>query len=216
MRKVLLMVAMVGLVAGPAIADLVPGGEPVATLVATNMGSWDCPDCERVYENLDYVNLYDDIGGGEDDYQIADTPSCPDWPEGQFEMCAFSFVGGVNVANDQLRADFYEADGTWVTAYAITLPDAGLYIWRISFADPECPTGIFLPEDGQFQLRVHTATSFDWFSETDSAEIGTEDIKVLGPNDVESWTWAFDACVPEPATLSLLALGGLALLRRRH
>ena len=213
--KKLLVVALVGLFVAPAMADLlVPGGEPVGVVEAYISGR-DCPDCERVYENLTAVGdmfQYDDLTGGNDDYQIGG-PTCPEWPADQFEICEITFIGGVPNANDQLRFDFFEADGTWVTAFAGTFPSAGIYIWTLSW---DCPTGLYVPDDGIFQIGVYgTTTSFSWISETDSAEIGTEDITYLGPNAEESWTFAFAGCVPEPASLSLLALGALVLIRRR-
>jgi len=40
--------------------------------------------------------------------------------------------------------------------------------------------------------------------------------EVMGGDPVRSWDLAFELSVPEPATLSVIALGGLALLRRRR
>ena len=81
--------------------------------------------------------------------------------------------------NDQLRFDFFEPDGTWVTAFAGTFPAAGVYTWTLPLGD--CPTGYYVPRDGLFQIGLYgTTTSFSWISETDSAELGTEGIAYLG------------------------------------
>ena len=46
-------------------------------------------------------------------------------------------------------------------------------------------------------------------------EVGIGDLSIMAAN----WNWELPSsgvAVPEPATLSLLCLGGLALIRRRH
>ena len=215
MRKLLLMVAVVGFVAGPAMAGIVEVS--AVELGGASGGPRDCPDCEPVYDNMDYSSAWSTISGY-DDYQIADTPSCPDWPAGQFEICEMSFVGGVNTLGDQLNLSWFLPDATPVIGFNWTPSQAGVFIWTLTFADPPCPSGVFVPDDGLFQISstADPGVLFTWYGESTSAELGTEDITLYGPNAETSWTFTFSGCVPEPATLALLSFGAFVLIRRRR
>lgn len=197
MRK-LLVVALVGLFAAPVLADITASSMPLGSTSSDR--EW---TCEIVYSNMDYSSGYN-TASGYDDY---DTTMTED-----FDLCEVVFVGGINTVGDTLYFDFFYPDQTWANGFSIGLDQAGAFIWTITLGD--CPTLFTVPDAGIMQISTDAA-AFIWYAEATSAEIGTEDITLYGPSAEESWTFELGACVPEPATLSLLALGAFALIRRR-
>ena len=200
MRK-LLVVALVGALAAPALADITATAMPLGS--SSFSREW---TCEPVYSNMDYAGGYSGIDAAYDDYDSI-------LEDGDIELCKLRFVGGIAAVGDTLYFDFFYPDTTWANGFYVDLPSAGASIWTIGLGD--CPTGFFVPEAGLMQISTDAPAGFIWYYENTSAELGTEDIALYGPDAETSWTFELQNCVPEPATLSLLVLGGLALIRRR-
>lgn len=59
---------------------------------------------------------------------------------------------------------------------------------------------------GPFNLAIGNPAWVDWFVSVDNAI----------PDGIDIYASAYDVCVPEPATLCILGMGGLAMLRRRR
>jgi hypothetical protein len=214
MKKLVLIGAVLAMVATPAMAGII---EVSAVKIGEATGGpRECLDCETVYENLDAIGYYTTTAGY-DDYQIAATPTCPDWPADMFEICNVQFIGGVVTLGDQLNLTWFDSALQGVIGFNWTPSQAGNFLWTLTFTDPECPSGIFVPRDGVLQISstAEPPVPFNWYAEATSAEIGTENIALYGPSAEHSWTFAFNGCVPEPGTLALLGIGALALIRRR-
>lgn len=155
---------------------------------------------------------------GLDDYVSVLPPGDGD---GWSPLEAFGFVGGVTTAGMSLQVQFYDTTQTFISSFNITLPTGGSNsIWTIT---PTLPATDFfdVPNNGFVQIVAAAGSTGRFWLSTTAPSVGTESNLIggtAGPGGVPPATHShrFRLDVPEPSTLSLLAIGGVALLRRRR
>lgn len=146
---------------------------------------------------------------GFDDYDsIADYTTEPVVP-----LYAVSFIGGVTTAGQSLTFNFYLNGGaTPVTSFSSTFGTAGNFLWTVNNIN------IPIPSDGELELAGTTATDTGrWFLANSAPTIGTQSTLVGSTQGGASAAFShrFELVVPEPVSLSALALALPFVARRR-
>ncbi len=216
MRKLCAML-MVLAFAGVAFADapIDRASTPIYTAVAQDLssaalrGSFDGVAYSNMELGTNYAVI---INPGEmeaDDYEsivpIGDT----------LILSEYSFVGGVTAANGILWFDFYDDEAAYVDGFGVQFPQAGNYIWTITISEP-----FVVPNAGYHSIEADDTygnTTGKWFLNSEIPTVGsTTDWPGYIDDDDVPLNFKFElVSVPEPATLALLGLGALALIRRR-
>jgi hypothetical protein len=238
MKKVLLMLALVGLISAPVLADVprtLMGSGPLSADLSGAVAPG--PRSSTVYQFTNTNNYYHaflapDVWDGE----YVQTTQAGAWTMDGFSVGWYAPTGAPQTS---LYVDFYFDDGylpnalNYVTGYTIPVTADGLahtnaypvtpvviptgslwvtYSWDVAGAaapnmgplhvgvpdpDPGASIGTDLLEDGWYEWDG-AAYHWWWYGGTPSSDLYLE-LSML----------------PEPATLALLGLGALALLRRR-
>jgi MYXO-CTERM domain-containing protein len=116
---------------------------------------------------------------------------------------------------------FFNTAGTAVIdSFGVAFPSSGAFIWTITF------TGVVnVPDAGFIQMFVDpqyfcVSTGFFALTTPDAVVLGTNSPLTGGASTTGGATfvhaWSITDEVPDPATMSLLGLGGLFLARRRR
>lgn len=159
-------------------------------------------------------------GGG--DVGLGFQPSGSDFTPGAFELRLQNTTGGIVdllsvsydawVLNDQARANSlnfsYSIDGvnfTAVPAADLTSPEAADTLGWVAFARSLELSGLGLPDSGFLFLR--------WSSDDVSGGGSRDEFAI---DNIRITNRAAAVIVPEPASLSMIGLAALALLRRRR
>ncbi|MFA6045849.1 MAG: PEP-CTERM sorting domain-containing protein [Phycisphaerales bacterium] len=139
-------------------------------------------------------------------------------------LASLVFVGGVSVAGDTIDLQFYTPSGNLFNSTALALPQAGNFIWTITFgAQPDGSDSTFVvPTNGILQLVASstsgtTAGTGRWFLTGTAPVLGTNNAAFGAGSATPVPYQAFSLnAVPTPASLALMGLGGLVIGRRRR
>lgn len=153
---------------------------------------------------------------GFDDYQGISPPGDED---NESPLEEFGFVGGVTAIGMTLQFQFYDAAQNFRNSFDITFSQAGNFIWTLTNGPdthpPFSPAFFDIPNSGYVQVVAADGSTGQWFLSTTVPSIGTES-RETGEGSLTTHSHRFRLDVPEPATLALLGISGLAMIRRRR
>ena len=231
MRKRLVCLALVGLVAGTAVAE--PFTNPVdrsqvpiyTSVTAEPIGQGASPRGEgrtAIYSNmipvgpLHYISAQSQSVSG-DDFNKGPPPD----PNQPVPLAGFSFIGGVSAANQVLLVTFFSSSGpsTYpipLASFAIQFPYPGIYAWTINLSQPyniinRGGTVMMWADDGS----VVTPSTGIWAFDTGLPTVGTTGPTYPGfTHEGVPENHKFAIFIPEPGTLALLGMGVMILVPR--
>ncbi|MFZ4572996.1 MAG: hypothetical protein ACOYN0_01280 [Phycisphaerales bacterium] len=129
-------------------------------------------------------------------------------PGGYDVLTDFKFVGGVTTIGGRLDFNFYHPDGTLISNFFVTLPQAGNFIWTINNIN------IIIPTDGIVEAVAAADTTGRWYLSTTAPTLGTQNAAFGGAGGGNSHR--FELQVPAPGAAALMGLAGLVAGRRRR
>jgi hypothetical protein len=216
--KKLSAIVMVLAFAGVAFADA-----PIYSGAAVSYEPLDTVDGLRagvIYSNMtlstNYAQSSAATGGvvSYDDYDSISTAGATTQIE------EFRFVGGSDIAGGVVFFTFFDAASNFLDSFGILVPQAGNFIWTITMNTPVtvADAGIVQMWSNDGTLTSYPVTVGTWFLTPDAPTVGTTTAfpGYTGGDPPVQLDHKFEMTeVPEPATLALLGLGALALIRRR-
>jgi hypothetical protein len=220
MKQVLLILA-VAVIASPATATIDRSNVPLLSAAASP------PDTGKLGRAVSYNGVaYSNMSAFDDDPSVSGTSgavSSDDYTSivtdpDTILMSQFQFVGGVANADEVLFFDFYDTGGVYVDSFGVQFSEGGMFTWTVTMSVP-----FVVPNAGRCDMwaddgSVLVVSKGTWFMNSAAPTIGTTGPTLPGYTDDlgKPLNHKFEIIsTPEPATISLLALGGLALLRRR-
>jgi hypothetical protein len=127
-------------------------------------------------------------------------------------LSVFQFVGGVETAGHVVFFLYFDNTNTFVDGFGVQLPSAGFtFIWTITIGDP---TSIDVPDNGFLTLQADDGTNNPGGVPTNAAWRFKDVAPAIGTTAGDVYRMTMTV-IPEPASLALLAVGGLLALRRR-
>ena len=130
-------------------------------------------------------------------------------PGGYDVLTDLKFVGGVTTVGGTLTFNFFHPDGTAISNFSVTLPQAGNFIWTIDTIN------VLIPTDGIMQITAGENTTGQWFLSATAPTLGTQSSTFGGANG-GAFSHRFELQVPAPGAAALLGLAGLVAGRRRR
>ena len=129
-------------------------------------------------------------------------------------MDEFQFVGGVDAIGGTVFFDFFDAAGTFVDGFGVSLSMDGNFIWTITLG------GAFEAAAGGFVQMSVDDTGFvvpnaQWFLSDGAPAVGDALAEDAGGGNNFNFAIVGNE-VPAPGALALLGLGGLPAARRRR
>ena len=109
--------------------------------------------------------------------------------------------------------DFYDDSEVYIDSFGVQFPESGDFYWTISG-----PIGIVIPDIGIMEIVADTGSEGQWLLGEAGPTVGTEDPLFgtgAGYDPPIAHCFELSNTIPEPASMALLGLGGLTLLRRR-
>ncbi len=232
MKKFLVCVAFVGLMAATAVAE--PFDQPrerstfdiISTVSAEKIdaGSPRAYVPVLLYEQYDFnapSGFYEALGsaaGGNvsaDDYNLVGSAL-----GATYLLRDFYFVGGVNQSGGVLFFTFYDNSFNFVEDFGVSLPYVGAYSWHITITTPmPLPDGGFVnmwANDGYF--TAYPITQGLWWMNDGVPTVGTTGPTYPGAQSTGGayMDHLMAIVLPEPGTLALFGMGVLTLVARRR
>jgi len=169
----------------------------------TVIGVWDITNTDTVFDGADVMFRYDaDAVTTETDLRI--------WKESGGVWTAVDC--SVETGNNLIRANDIDSFSNFVVVENGVLFGDADGDWDVDFADFQAVKNSFGTTSG----ATWADGDFDGDGDVDFADFQTVKNNFGGSFDLTDWSPpAGMSTTPEPATMSVLALGGLALLRRR-
>lgn len=224
MKKLFVCVALLGLVAATASAELVNNNDrstaPMYTATAQPMDTQQArfPGLGHPYVNTtfgSYLTAVSATGGSVsvDDYNLANGSA-------SWELTKFQFVGGVANAGEVLFFTFFTPGFAPADSFGVQFPQGGNFIWTITIGTPAAHVhhngGYYRmwADDGSV-LVLSTGT---WFMDELAPTRGTTGPAYPGFSTTSGapLNHKFQIVVPEPATLAMFGMGVLTLIVRRR
>lgn len=231
MRKVFAVLAVAGLMAAPAMADLSgwtpPGntGMPIFTAEAVapvGSGGTVTRAPTRIYDSLaagatGYLAFAPGSGLlGYDDFVTN---------SGTAMVSDFYFVGGVAAGGQMINFYFLNSAFSTVNSFGITFTMGGNFIYTIGgFPTSASATPFIIPHTGYLVAVAPTGSTGQWFlSSHDAVVTGSNQAGVGGYYATSGGVTTFSLVhlfaiggIPEPATLGLLVASGAVFFIRRR
>lgn len=131
-------------------------------------------------------------------------------------LSSFRFVGGVTEIGDIIFFDFYDSLETYVDGFGVQFTQAGNFIWTITINDEFiAPTGGVVQLTAPTNQGTNGSSAGQWFLSTTIPTIGIES-RGYGSTSTHSHRFETTAAIPEPASVSILLLAAMGLIRRRR
>lgn len=213
--RLLAVLAILGLVAAPALAER--DMSKVYPMTVADPGMRTLPDYSNMYmAGSAWTTTATGVIVAEDDFDGV-APDGPGDQAGRHWVESIKFVGGVSGPLQVIWFTFYDAAHGYVDYVGGQFPFGGNYIWTLNISDPH---GAEAEEDGYFQMWAAAGygTTATWFMDTNGPTLGTTAANPpnLGFPGHPPLNYKFEInFIPEPSTLVLLGMGALALIRRR-
>lgn len=230
MKKLLVCVALMGLVASTAMAE--PFDQPVdrsqwevittVTAERIDAGSPRAYVPTYIYDHRPFVGPYFEAAsaasGGNvsaEDYNTVGATT-----GASLLMREFWFVGGVAQQSGVAFFTFYDVASAAIGGFGIRLPYAGAYHWQITMSSPRD-----IPDGGYVNMWADTGnyntwpTTGLWWMEPDGPpSVGTTGPYLPGASTTGGAILQhhMGIVIPEPASLALFGMGLLTLVVRRR
>ena len=175
-----------------------------------------------MYSDLDagpdgYVAFADTAIEADGSLEVAGVADYSSITTGKIMLDQFVFIGGVDQAGGTVFFDFFDAAGTFVGGFGITLPDSGTFLWTIDLNSP-----FSILSEGLIQMSVDdenlsgsgSAAGGRWFLGNAGATVGDAGVAEADPDF--NFSFAINSTVPTPGSLALLGFGGMVASRRRR
>jgi len=131
---------------------------------------------------------------------------------GASPLTSMSFAGGVSAVGGILYFQFLDVSQNVVTGFGIQFPAAGNAVWNFPLGG-----AISVPNAGYLAVAPADGTTGTWYENVQSPTVGSTESTYPGHTEPGGavLNLKFALNVPEPSALVPLALGLVAIIRRR-